>query len=260
MRGGWRCPRIGDKIGQLVGAAAETAIADSTSVNLFKLALAALNARPHRHKIVTDDLNFPSDVYILQAAADLAGRPCRVEIVSSPDGIHGPVDALAAAIDGDTALVSLSHTVFKSAYTYDMAAITELAHAVGALTLWDLSHSAGSAQPVALNRAHADLAVGCCYKYLNRGPGLPTFMYVRRDLQEDLRNPISGWMGQQNMFNFDLTYAPAPGLQRFFSGTPPVLSIAAIEPGVDLLLEAGMDRLRAKSVQQTRIFDRPVGK
>ncbi|MEZ4712420.1 MAG: kynureninase [Caldilineaceae bacterium] len=250
---GWMAlpTRIGDKIGQLVGAAAgEVAIADSTSVNLFKLALAALNARPDRHKIVTDDLNFPSDVYILQAAADLAGRPCRVEIVPSPDGIHGPVEALAAAIDGDTALVSLSHTVFKSAYTYDMAAITRLAHAAGALTLWDLSHSAGSTL-VALNGAQADLAVGCCYKYLNGGPGAPAFLYVRRDLQAELRNPISGWMGQQNMFNFDLAYTPAPGLQRFFSGTPPVLSIAAIEPGVELLLEAGMDRLRAKSVQQT---------
>ncbi|MCB0095700.1 MAG: kynureninase [Caldilineaceae bacterium] len=250
---GWMAlpTRIGDKIGRLVGAApGEVAIADSTSVNLFKLALAALTARPDRHKIVTDDLNFPSDVYILQAAADLAGRPCRVEIVPSPDGIHGPVEALTAAIDVDTALVSLSHTVFKSAYTYDMAEITRTAHAAGALTLWDLSHAAGAVS-VALNAAQADLAVGCCYKYLNGGPGAPAFLYVRADLQEKLRNPISGWMGQKNMFNFDLTYTPAPGLPRFFSGTPPVLAMAAIEPGVDLLLEAGMDRLRAKSVQQT---------
>ena len=250
---GWMAlpTRIGDKIGRLVGAApGEVAIADSTSVNLFKLALAALTARPDRHKIVTDDLNFPSDVYILQAAADLAGRPCRVEIVPSPDGVHGPVEALTAAIDGDTAVVSLSHTVFKSAYTYDMTELTRTAHAAGALALWDLSHAAG-AVPVALNAAQADLAVGCCYKYLNGGPGAPAFLYVRTDLQEKLRNPISGWMGQKNMFNFDLTYTPAPGLPRFFSGTPPVLAMAAIEPGADLLLEAGMDRLRAKSVQQT---------
>lgn len=250
---GWMAlpTRIGDKIGELVGAApGEVAIADSTSVNLFKLALAALKARPDRTKIVTDDLNFPSDLYVLQSAADLAGRSCRVEIVPSADGVYGPVEALAAAIDGDTALVSLSHTVFKSAYTYDMAAITELAHAAGALTLWDLSHSAG-AVAVALNASDADLAVGCCYKYLNGGPGAPAFLYVRSDLQEELLNPISGWMGQRNMFNFELTYTPAPGLQRFFSGTPPVLSIAAIEPGVDLLLEASMERLRAKSVQQT---------
>jgi len=253
---GWMAlqEQIGGKIARLVGAQAdEVAIADSTSVNLYKLALAALTARPDRHKIITDDLNFPSDVYVLQGAAKLAGRPCQIQVIPSPDGIHAPVDGLRAAIDDDTALVSLSHTAFKSSYTYDMTAITALAHDAGALILWDLSHSAG-AVPCPLNAAQVDLAVGCTYKYLNGGPGAPAFLYVRRDLQELLHNPISGWMGQKDMFNFDLTYTPAPGLRRFFTGTPPILSVSAIEAGVDLLLEAGLDRLRAKSVQQTEYF------
>ena len=125
-----------------------------------------------------------------------------------------------------------------------MAALTALAHAAGALTLWDLSHSAGAVD-VDLNGARADLAVGCTYKYLNGGPGAPAFLYVRRDLQATLANPLQGWMGQADMFNFDLAYAPAPGLQHFLTGTPPILAVTAIEPGVDLLLEAGMARLPA---------------
>ncbi len=243
--------RIGGKIARLVGAQAdEVVVAESTSSNLFKLAVAALKTQPGRRKIVTDDLNFPSDLYIFQGIVDLLDAGHRLEVVPSPDGIHGPVDALAAAIDDDTALVSLSHTVFKSAYTYDMAAVTALAHQAGALALWDLSHSAG-AVPVNLNGANADLAVGCTYKYLNGGPGAPAFLYVRRDLQDSLRNPTAGWFGQQAPFDFGLDYQPAAGLRRMLTGTPPVLSLAAIEPGVDLLLEAGMDLVRAKSVQQT---------
>ncbi len=258
--------RVGDKIAQLLGASpGEIAIADSTSTNLYKLALAALRARPGRTKIVTDDLNFPSDVYIFQGLAtpfvvgtSVPGfgaeapttNPLKVEIVPSSDGIHGPVERLLAAIDEDTALVSLSHTVFKSAYTYDMAAITAHTHRMGALTLWDLSHSAGSVV-VDLNGANADLAVGCTYKYLNGGPGAPAFLYVRKDLQDELTNPISGWFGQKNAFAFGLDYEPASGIRRFLTGTPSILSIAPIEIGVDLLLEAGMDRLRAKSVRQT---------
>ncbi len=239
--------RIGGKLAGLLGAAAdEVVLADSTSVNLFKLALAALLARPDRRVIVTDDLNFPSDLYVLESVARLAGGSVRV--VPSADGIHGPVEALLAALDGDTALLSLSHTVFKSGYTYDMAALTAVAHRAGALALWDLSHSAG-AVAVALNGAVADLAVGCTYKYLNGGPGAPAFLYVRRDLQDQLANPISGWIGRRDPFDFALDYAPAPGIGRFLTGTPPILSLSAVEPGVDLLLEAGMARLRARSVR-----------
>lgn len=242
--------QIGGKIGQLIGAAAdEVIVADSTSINLFKLALAAVQYNNGRSKIITDDLNFPSDLYILHGVARLAGRPLQVQIVPS-DGIHGPVEALAQAIDDDTALVALSHTVFKSSYTYDMTAVTQLAHRAGALMLWDMSHSVGSV-PADLHAANAPLAVGCTYKYLNGGPGSPAFLYVQREWQARLGNPITGWMGHQNMFDFALDYQRDAGLRHFLTGTPPVLSTALIEPGVDLLLAAGMDQLRAKSVRQS---------
>lgn len=243
--------RVGGKLAQLLGAQPdEVIVADSTSVNLFKLAVAALRQRRGRTRILTDDLNFPSDVYILQGITEMLDAGHRLEIVRSEDGVHGPVDALRAALDDDVALVVLSHTVFKSGYLYDMAALTAAIHAVGALVLWDLSHSVGSV-PVDLNGAGADLAIGCTYKYVNGGPGAPAFLYVRRDLQPLLRNPISGWMGQHNPFDFTLDYVAEPGLRHFLTGTPPVLSLALIEPGVDLLLEAGMDALRAKSIQQS---------
>ncbi len=249
--------RLGNRIGLLLGAQpGEVVVADSTSVNLFKLAVAALrllSSDPQRTRILSDDMQFPSDLYILQGAIELLGGRHTLEILPSPDGIHGPVDALLATLDERVALVCLSHTVFKSAYTYDMAAVTAAAHAAGALTLWDLSHAAGSV-PVDLGAAQADLAVGCTYKYLNGGPGAPAFLYVRRDLQERLANPISGWMGRADLFDFAPDYAPAAGLRRFLSGTPPVLAMAAIEPGVELLLEAGMPALRAKSLAQTELF------
>ena len=241
--------RIGGKIARVIGAAEdEVILADSTSVNLFKLGMAALKARPGRHTILTDDLNFPSDLYILQGISRLAGEGYNVRVIPSIDGIHGPAETLAAAIDEDTALVTLSHTTFKSGYTYDMAAITAAAHRAGALVLWDLSHSAGSVT-VDLNGAAADLAVGCTYKYLNGGPGAPAFLYVRRDLQSSLANPISGWFGQRDPFGFALDYSPAGGMQHFLTGTPPILSMSAVEPGVDLLLEAGMPRVRERSIR-----------
>jgi kynureninase len=241
--------RVGAKIARLLGAEpCEVVVADSTSVNLYKLVVAALRFQQGRARILTDDLNFPSDLYILQGAIDLLGRQHRLEVLPSPDGIHGPVAALQDQLDEQVALVTLSHTAFKSGYMYDMAAITAAAHAVGALVLWDLSHSVG-AVPVDLHTAQADLAVGCTYKYLNGGPGAPAFLYIRQDWQERLHNPISGWMGQQELFNFALDYQPAHGLRRFLTGTPPIVSLALIEPGVDLLLEAGLERIRAKSVQ-----------
>lgn len=251
--GGWidLSARIGAKIAQLIGAAAdEVLVADSTSVNLFKLVVATLMAQPNRQKIITDNLNFPSDLYVLQGVMRLLGRPFQLEVIPSPDGIHGPVEALMQAIDDQTALVTLSHVTFKSGYLYDMQTITAQAQRVGALTLWDLSHAVG-AVPVDLRATNADLSVGCTYKYLNGGPGAPAFLYVHRDWQDKLSNPVSGWMGQAHMFNFALDYEPAPGLRRFLSGTPSVLSLAAIEPGVDLLLAAGLESIRAKSSQQT---------
>ncbi len=180
--------KLGDLVAPLVGAApGEVIISDSTSVNLFKLAAAALRARPGRHTIVTDDLNFPGDIYVLSGVAGLLGDGFRLVLVES-DGINGPVDGLAAAIDDDTALVSLSSTSFKSGYTYDMDAMTGLAHDAGALMLWDVSHSVG-AVPIDLAASGADLAVGCTYKYLNGGPGAPAFLYVRSGLQASPREP-----------------------------------------------------------------------
>ncbi|MCB0015232.1 MAG: kynureninase [Anaerolineales bacterium] len=242
---------IGAKVAQLLGAQPdEVIIAESTSVNLFKLLVAGLQAQQGRSTILTDDLNFPSDLYIIDGIIELLGKRHRLQVVPSPDQVFGPADQLAAMMDEDTALVTLTHTVFKSAYTYDMEAINRAAHNAGALTVWDLSHSVGSV-PIDLNGSGADMAVGCSYKYVNGGPGAPAFLYVRRDLQDKLKNPITGWMSQRQQFDFDLEYDPLPGIEQFLTGTPQVLSMLPVGAGVDILLEAGMDNLRAKSVQQT---------
>jgi kynureninase len=250
---GWiRTPHeLGAKIANVVGAQAEEIlVTEATSTNLFKLAVAALRARPNRSRVVSDDLNFPSDLYILQGIIDLLGRNHQLELVRAADGMTVAAEAVEAAIDGTTALVCLSHVAFKSGFMYDMARVTELAHRSGALVCWDLSHSVG-AVPVDLNGCGVDLAVGCTYKYLNGGPGAPAFLYVRRDLQEQLNQPVWGWFAAKDPFAFELGFTPAPDISRFQVGTPPILSMKAVEPGVDLLLEAGMDRLRAKSIMQT---------
>ena len=242
--------RVGEKIARLVGAAPGQVIAgDSTSVNLYKLAMAALALRPDRPTLLTDSLNFPSDVYILQGCCQtLAGRH-RLKIVEQPTGFADSAPVLDA-INEETALVVLSHTVFKSGAVYDAEAITRRAHEAGTLVLWDLSHSVGAVE-VALDAWGADFAAGCTYKYLNGGPGAPAFLYVRSGLQDQAVSPIWGWFGEASPFAFDLDYHPAPGIERFLAGTPPVLSLAAAECGVDLLLEAGIERLREKSVRQT---------
>jgi len=243
--------RIGDKIGQLIGAGPGQVLAsDSTSVNLFKLVMAALALRPERDQIISDVLNFPTDLYVLQSCVRLLGGRHRLHLVPSPDGMTADQPALFAALDKRTALLTLSHVAFKSAYLYDAVAVTKRAHRVGALVLWDLSHSAG-AVPIELDRWGVDLAVGCTYKYLNGGPGAPAFLYVRRELQETALSPIWGWFGRRNPFGFDLHYEQAEGVTRFLVSSPPIVSLQAIEPGLDLILEAGMDRIRRKSVQLT---------
>jgi kynureninase len=248
--------RIGAKMARLLGAGGdEVVMADSTTVNLFKLVVAALGARPDRPGVVTDDGNFPSDVYAIGSAMRCAGGERELRVVANSRRDGADEDALLSAIDGRTALVTLSHVLFKSGFIYDMARVTARAHEAGALVLWDLSHAAG-AIPVDLNGAAADLAVGCSYKYLNGGPGAPAFLYVRRDLQGGLDNPIAGWFGQHRQFDFSLDYRPAAGITRFLSGTPMMASLAGVEPGLDLLLEAGLDRVRAKSVAQTEFLIR----
>ncbi|MBI3731903.1 MAG: kynureninase [Chloroflexi bacterium] len=243
--------RIGGKIAQLVGAKpGEVVVSDSTSVNLFKLIVAALRLQAGRNRIVSDTGNFPSDLYIAQGAADIFGGIHQIVLAGSTDRVTPDLDDLYRQIDERTALVTLSHVAFKSGYLYDMEAVTRRAHQAGALVLWDLCHSVG-ALPVELGACGADLAVGCTYKYLNGGPGAPAFLYVREDLQARLNSPIWGWIGQHRPFDFDMTYRPAAGLQHFLTGTPNILSLSAIEPAVDMILRAGLDRIRRKSVQLT---------
>ena len=242
--------RIGDAIGRhLVGAApGQVAVSDSTTVNLYKLAAAALDARPGRTEIVTDDDNFPTDRYVLAGLAERLGLRLRLLPAGLDDGLD--VAALREAIGPDTALVCLSHVAYRSGRLYDMAAINRIVHDAGALVLWDLCHSIG-AIPVELDSSATDLAVGCTYKYVNGGPGAPAALYVRRDLQETLRQPIWGWFSRADQFEMGPDYAPAPGMARFLTGTPPIVSMVAIEEGVRLLAEAGVDALRAKGALLT---------
>ncbi len=261
--GGWyKAPaRIGDKIGHLVGAApGQVVVSDSTSVNLYKLAHAALSLLTTRQKIVTDSLNFPSDIYILQGLLQSDGLPLNESKLSHSihiitGDIAPDLGALYDAIDEQTALVMLSHVTFKSGYLYDIAEITRRAHEKGALVLWDLSHSVGVI-PIELDVWEVDFAVGCTYKYLNGGPGAPAFLYVNQRLQTEAVSPIWGWFGQSRPFDFSLNYAPAAGITRFLAGTPPILSLLALEPGLELILEAGIAAIRQKSVALTEYFIR----
>jgi kynureninase len=225
-------------------------VSDSTSVNLFKLVMAALVACPDRKRIVSSVLNFPSDLYVLQGCAQLLGNQHHLHLVPSDDGIALELETLLDAIDEQTSLVTLSHVAFKSGFMHDAAEVTAWAHRKGAWVLWDLSHSAGVI-PIQLDNWNVDLAVGCTYKYLNGGPGAPAYLYVRRDLQAALQSPIWGWFGQRAPFDFDLDYEAVEGVARFLAGTPPMLSLLAMEPALDLALEAGMERIRLKSVRLT---------
>lgn len=242
--------RIGDQIatGVLEAEEGEVTVADSTTVNLYKLAAAALDARPDRRVIVTDDDNFPTDLYVLQGLAQARGLELRVLRTDLDTGLS--TSDVAGAMDGDVALATFSHVAYRSGAIADLAAITGAAHEEGALTLWDLSHSGGSV-PVPLRSAGADLAVGCTYKYLNGGPGAPAYAYVRRELQERLRQPIWGWFGQRDQFAMDGAYDPAPGIERFTVGTPPVLALYGVEEGVRTITDAGIPALRAKGMALT---------
>ena len=247
---------LGDKIARIAGASeGEVIITDTTSVNLYKLAHASLKFKEGRRRIVTDELNFPSDLYILQGLVKDFGEGYELTVIPSRDGMTIDTGDLKANIDENTALVSLSHVAFKSAFRYNMGEITSLVHANGAMMLWDLSHSIG-AVPGELNESNADLAVGCTYKYLNGGPGSPAFLYVRKELQGKLSSPIWGWFGEKNPFDFSLQYRPGEGIRRFLAGTPPILALKTIEPTLDMLNEAGMGRIRKKSVSQSEFLFR----
>jgi len=252
-KGWWEAPaRVGDKIGQLIGAApGQVMVSDTTSINLFKLATSALTFQPNKTKIITDTFNFPSDLYILQGIQQNLGNHHEIIYVGATDNDITPdLAALESSIDENTALVTLSHVTFKSGYIYNMQRITDRAHQNGALVLWDLSHSVG-ALPIHLDDCNADLAIGCTYKYLNGGPGAPAFLYVNKALQEKLSSPIWGWWGQTKPFDFGLDYTPAPGAQRFLIGTQPMISLLTMETALDPILNAGMDAIRAKSILMT---------
>jgi kynureninase len=238
--------RIGDLVGEhILGAApGQVLVCDSTSINLYKLASAALDARPDRHVVLTSADNFPTDRYVLEGLCTARGLELRL-----------PESTAAAreALDRDVALVSLSHVAYGSGAIEDVPAITAAAHEAGALALWDLCHSAG-AVPIELDRWDVDLAVACSYKYLNAGPGAPALLYVRRSLQESLRQPIWGWFGQRDQFAMGPAYDPDPSIGRFQVGTPPIVAMLPIEVGAGILAEAGIGRLRAKSMALTELL------
>lgn len=243
--------KLGAKIARIIGARPdEVLVCDSTSINLFKLTTAALRARRDLKSIISDSMNFPSDLYIFQGVIELLGGQHRLQLLSSEDGRTINDSLLQSALQANPALVALTHVAFKSGFMYDMKNITGQVHRAGGVSLWDLSHSVG-AVPLELKHWEVDLAVGCTYKYLNGGPGSPAFLYVRKDLQEELIPPLWGWFGTQNPFEFNPDFEPADGINRFNISTPQVLSMQGIEPALDIMLEAGIDRIREKSIQQT---------
>jgi kynureninase len=241
---------LGDQLGRTVlgAAAGQVMVGDSTTVMLYKLTRAALDACPGRTEIIADTENFPTDRYILDAVARETGRTIRWIDPDPASGVR--LAEVEAMLSERTALVLLSHIAYKSAYIADMPLITAAAHRSGSLVLWDLCHSAGAIE-VALDASGVDLAAGCSYKFLNGGPGAPAFGYVASRLQNNLTQPISGWMGHADPFTMGPGYVPAPGIRRFISGTPPILGMAPIQDMVSLIEQAGMPAVRAKSVALT---------
>ena len=238
--------RIGDKVAALLGAeAGEVIAADSTSVNLFKALTAALSLRPDRSVILSERTNFPTDVYMMQGIEAFSGGRIRAVTVDP--------DAVLDHLDDDVAVLLLTQVHYKSGRVRDMAEVTRRAHERGVLVVWDLSHSAG-AIPVDLNGANADFAVGCGYKFLNGGPGAPAFIFVAARHQATATPVLSGWFGHAVPFAFEEDYRPADGIERFLCGTPPVLGLAALEAGIDLIARADMALLREKSLKLSHVF------
>ena len=240
----------GDLIGTAVlgASSGQTVVADSTTVMLYKLARAAVAARPGRTEIVLDTDNFPTDRYVLEGIA--AERGLTLRWVETDPASGAQPDQVAAAVGPQTALVVFSHVAYRSGFMADVPAITAIAHEAGALMLWDLCHSAGSV-PVQLDAWGVDLAVGCTYKYLNGGPGAPAFGYVRAGLQDEIGQPIWGWMGRKDVFEMGPGYTPADGIRSIVSGTPPVLAMIPVQVGVELTAEAGIEAIRSKSILLT---------
>ena len=242
--------RLGDKLAPLIGAApGEVVICDSTSQNLFKVLSAAVALRPDRSVLILEGSNFPTNNYIAEGVAAATGGRVTVRLCEK--------DEIAGAIDGDTIAVAITHVHYKTGHIHDMAAITERAHAAGALAIWDLCHSAG-AMPVDLNGAGADFEVGCTYKYLNGGPGSPAFLFAAERHQGQALQPVTGWWGHAAPFAFEPGYRPQRDIRQFLIGTQPILSMALVETGIDIHLAADMAAIRAKSMALTDLFIRLV--
>lgn len=242
--------RLGDDLGRVVlgAAAGQTVVGDSTSVLLYKAIRAAVALDPSRTEIVFAAGDFPTDRFVLQGIAAELGLTLVPIVAAHDSGVDA--DQVAAAAGARTAVVVLSHVAYRSAYLTDVAATTAAAHAVGATTVWDLSHSVGVV-PLRLDEWGVDLAVGCTYKYLNGGPGSPAFLYARRELQPRLAQPIQGWMGAAEPFAMGERYAADPGIRRFLSGTPSIVAMQPIADMVALLDEVGIAAVRAKSERLT---------
>ena len=238
--------RLGDRIGRLVGAApGQTIVADSISVNLFKLLAVALELRPGRRTVLSVTENFPTDLYVAEGLAGLLGpERCRLRTVALEDLTPAALEQL---LDGDVAVVMLTQVDFRTGTLLDLEAFTAAVRARGALVLWDLAHSAG-ALPVELDGAGADMAVGCGYKFLGGGPGAPAFVYLAERHQAAARQPIAGWMGHARPFAFEPAHVPAPGIERFLAGTPPILACRALEGALDVFDDVDLGRLREKSL------------
>lgn len=242
---------IAEKIAKLVGAQPdEIFVGDTTSLNLYKLLFAALEFQKGKEKIVTDALNFPSDLYVLEGMINKHFKSHKIEIIGDANDLVTDINSFKEKIDDNTALITLSMVTYKSAFMYNMQQMNALAHQKNSLVLWDLSHAVG-AVPIDLNKSNADLAVGCTYKYLNGGPGAPAFLYVKKALQEKLGNPIWSWFGHEKPFDFEAGYQPSKNIQKFAVSTPSILSLAPIGIGVDIVLAAGIENLRNKSLQQS---------
>lgn len=249
--GWWDLPvRLGNKIGQLVGAREnETVITDTTSMNLFKVLATAIGIQqqhPTRKTIIAERDSFPTDLYMIEGFMALINQGYKLQLIDQPED-------LPQYLDEQTAVVVLSHVNYRTGYLHDMAAVNQAAHAQGALIIWDLCHSIG-AVPIDLNGSNSDFAIGCTYKYLNGGPGSPAMLWVHSRYQTEFNQPLSGWWGHAKPFAMDVSYTPADNVRRYLCGTQPIVSMSLVECGVDIFLQTDMQALRQKSLRLTDVL------
>lgn len=249
--GWWDLPvRLGNKIGQLVGAREnETVVTDTTSMNLFKVLATAIGIQqqhPTRKTIIAERDSFPTDLYMIEGFMALINQGYKLQLIDQPED-------LPQYLDEQTAVVVLSHVNYRTGYLHDMAAVNQAAHAQGALIIWDLCHSIG-AVPIDLNGSNSDFAIGCTYKYLNGGPGSPAMLWVKSRYQTAFNQPLSGWWGHAKPFAMDVSYTPADNVRRYLCGTQPIVSMSLVECGVDIFLQTDMQALRQKSLRLTDVL------